>query len=162
LHNRYHLSFLRAVSIISMETSQEANLMYSLDEKFSLKKKRNKRVLDVLISAANFRGITIRRILSASRGEIHGGAAAPLVEFHPTFYGTTSPAMPVGVGRGRRMARGEPRAIVIKHRELAKLRCNLAGDVLPCGLARRGPRAVPIHIHPSTYTRTYTHTCTQA
>jgi len=53
-----------------METSQEANLMYSLDEKFSLKKKRNKRVLDVLISAANFRGITIRRILSASRGEI--------------------------------------------------------------------------------------------
>lgn len=35
------------------------------------------------------------------------------------------------------------RAIVIKHRELAKLRCNLADDVLPHGLARREPRAAP-------------------
>lgn len=75
---------------------------------------------------------------------------APLVEFHPTFYGTTSPAVPVEKGRGRRMARGDPRAIVIKHRELAKLRCNLAGDVLPCGLARRGPRGC-------TYPHTYVH-----
>lgn len=52
------------------------------------------------ISAVNFRGITIRGILVASRGEIHGrGAAAPFVEFHPTFYGTTSPAVPAGEGR---------------------------------------------------------------
>lgn len=42
---------------------------------------------------------------------------------------------------------------MIKHRELAKLRCNLAGDVLPSGLARRGPRAAPIYIY--THTHTY-------
>lgn len=37
------------------------------------------------ISTANFRWIRIRKFLL----EIHRGVAAPLVEFHPTFYGTT-------------------------------------------------------------------------
>jgi len=49
----------------------------------------------------------------------------------------------------------EPGAIVIKHRELAKLWCNLAGDVLPHGLARRGgggPRAASIHTHMQRHT----------
>lgn len=57
-----------------------------------------------------------------------------------------------GGGRGRASESGErrePRAIVIKHRELAKLRCNLAGDVLPRCLARRGPPAAPIHMYVS-------------
>lgn len=44
---------------------------------------------------------------------------------------------------------------MIKHRELAKLRCNLAGDVLLRGLARRGPRAAHTY---TTHTRTHTHT----
>lgn len=107
------------------------------------------------ISAVNFRGITIRGILVASRGEIHGRRRRRAVRRVSSNFLRDNVASRASRGgrKGRRMARGEPRAIVIKHRELAKLRCNLAGDVLPCGLVRRGPRAAPIHTHPSTYTR---------
>lgn len=45
---------------------------------------------------------------------------------------------------------------MIKHRELAKLRCNLAGDVLLRGLARRGASGAALtHTRAHTYTNVY-------
>lgn len=60
------------------------------------------------IFAVHFQGrLRLEDSSCFSRGEIHGGTAAPLVEFHPTFCGTTSPA--VLFGKGRETADGERR-----------------------------------------------------
>lgn len=141
--------------IVHGNTPRNSSAAYFCDEIIlALGKKRKEGVPkkkdspDVPISSANFRGITIRRCdLPEAR---FTEARRSLVEFHLTFHGTTSPAVHEKEERERGRARGEPRAIVIKHRELAKLRCNLAGDVLLRGLARRGASGVAltyIHIH---------------
>lgn len=114
--------------------------------------KKEKKKETLLISSANFRGITIRRCDLLSEARFTGTRRRVARRVSSNFpRDSVASRAPVEKRRekekrgGEYERRGEPRAIVIKHRELAKLWCNLAGDVLPHGLARRGPRGAPIH-----------------
>lgn len=97
-----------------------------------------------------FEGLRLGDARTPFRNEIHGGRRRRTARRVSSNFPWDNVA-----SRARRGGRREekPRAIVIKHRELAKLRCNLAGDVLPRGLARRGPRAASIHTITHTLTR---------
>lgn len=114
-------------------------------------------------------GLRLGDATSFREARFTGSAVAPFRRVSSNFPHGTASHQPCTVAeRQRGDERGEREsacergrqgeenrgAIVIKHRELAKLRCNLAGDVLPSGLARRGPRAASIHTH--THMQRYT------